>query len=374
MLFYGTTASGAGWIVPKKYVEKVGEDGFKKAPIGAGPYRVVSSTPGVELVLEAFDGYWRKAPSIKRLVMRTMTEETTRAAALKRGEVDLAYLFAGPVAEELRRTPGVKLEAPLLTGAFWLELPEQWDPKSPWHDRRVRLATSHAIDRKAINQAETLGFSRLTGSIVPRIFQFAITVEPPAYDLARAKKLLAEAGYPNGFDAGEFYPFPPYNSMGEAIIGYLQTVGIKSRMRVMGRRPSRRGVRGQRHSRLPLLGAVRGPQAQAMSEILTDAIRYWEWRRIAYNAVLASIVIVLFSMNWPASLNRITVSRFELLFVLAVLANVAYCAAYVVDVTAQSSAFRSTWIRYRWMLFALGVLFAGTLTQFFAAKFFHDAA
>src|SRR6266571_2380078 len=127
MLFYGTTASGAGWIVPKKYVEKVGEDGFKKAPIGAGPYRVVSSTPGVELVLEAFDGYWRKAPNIKRLVMRTMTEETTRAAALKRGEVDLAYLFAGPVAEELRRTPGVKLEAPLLTGAFWLELPEQWD-------------------------------------------------------------------------------------------------------------------------------------------------------------------------------------------------------------------------------------------------------
>ena len=55
MLFYGTTASGAGWIVPKHYVDKVGEDGFKKAPIGAGPYKVVSFTPGVELVLEAFD-------------------------------------------------------------------------------------------------------------------------------------------------------------------------------------------------------------------------------------------------------------------------------------------------------------------------------
>jgi peptide/nickel transport system substrate-binding protein len=235
MLFYGTTASGAGWIVPKHYVDKVGDDGFKRAPIGAGPYRVVSFTPGVELVLEAFDGYWRKAPGIKRLVMRTMTEESTRAAAVKRGEVDLAYLFAGPVAEELKRTPGIKLEAPLLTGAFWLELTEQWDQKSPWHDRRVRLAASHAIDRAAINQAETLGYSRLTGSIVPRIFQFAVAVEPPAYDPARAKKLLAEAGYPNGFDAGDFYPFPPYNSMGEAIQGYLQAVGIKSRMRVMER-------------------------------------------------------------------------------------------------------------------------------------------
>ena len=57
--FYGTTATGAGWVVPKKYMESVGEDGFKKAPVGAGPYRVLSFSPGVELVLEAFDGYWR---------------------------------------------------------------------------------------------------------------------------------------------------------------------------------------------------------------------------------------------------------------------------------------------------------------------------
>src|SRR5712691_6067166 len=153
--FYGTTASSAGWVVPRKYLQSVGEDGFKKAPIGAGPYRVVSFNPGVEIVLEAFEGYWRKVPNIKRLVMRTMTEETTRAAALKRGEVDLAYLFAGPVAEELRKTPGIRLEAPLLAGAFWLDLPDQWDPKSPWHDRRVRLAANHAVDRESVNQAET---------------------------------------------------------------------------------------------------------------------------------------------------------------------------------------------------------------------------
>src|SRR5262249_47523760 len=86
MTFYGTTASGAGWIVPKKYVEQVGEDGFKRAPIGAGPYKVVSFKPGVELVMEAFDGYWRKPPAVKRLVMRTITEESTRAAAVRGGE------------------------------------------------------------------------------------------------------------------------------------------------------------------------------------------------------------------------------------------------------------------------------------------------
>ena len=62
MTFYGTPATGAGWIVPKKYVEKVGDDGFKKAPVGAGPYKFVSFTPGVELVLEANEQYWRKSP------------------------------------------------------------------------------------------------------------------------------------------------------------------------------------------------------------------------------------------------------------------------------------------------------------------------
>ena len=112
MTFYGTSATGAGWIVPKAYVEKVGDDGFKRAPIGAGPYKFVSFNPGVELVLEAWDGYWRKTPNIKRLVLRSLPEETTRAAALKKGEVDIAYLLTGPVAEDIQRTPGFKLVAP----------------------------------------------------------------------------------------------------------------------------------------------------------------------------------------------------------------------------------------------------------------------
>src|SRR6185436_18712976 len=86
--FYGTFVASAGWVVPKKYMEQVGEEGFRKAPVGAGPYKFVSFKPGVELVLEAFEGYWRKAPSIKRLVFRSLPDETTRAAALKAGEVD----------------------------------------------------------------------------------------------------------------------------------------------------------------------------------------------------------------------------------------------------------------------------------------------
>ena len=235
MTFYGTSATGAAWIVPKKYVEKVGDDGFKKAPVGAGPYRVVSFTPGVELVMEAFAGYWRKVPSVKRLVFRSMPDEATRAAALKAGDVDIVYLLSGPLAEEVKRTPGLRLAAAMPPGVVFLDLPEQWDPKSPWHDVRVRQAAGFALDRAGLNQAETLGLSRPTGGLIPRVLDFARAYDPPAYDPARAKRLLAEAGYPNGFDAADLTPFPPFFSLAEAIGNYLQAVGIRTRMRTMER-------------------------------------------------------------------------------------------------------------------------------------------
>jgi peptide/nickel transport system substrate-binding protein len=167
--------------------------------------------------------------------MRSMPEEATRAAALRAGEVDIAYLLTGPTADSIRKISGFRLAAPLVSGAFWIELPEQWDPKSPWADPRVRMAASHAIDRPGINQAEMLGFGRLTGNMIPRIFQFALAMEPHPYDPARAKKLLAEAGYANGFDAGDFYPFPPYDTMGEAVLANFQSVGIRARLRTMER-------------------------------------------------------------------------------------------------------------------------------------------
>jgi peptide/nickel transport system substrate-binding protein len=235
MTFYGTSATGAAWIVPKKYVEKVGDDGFKKAPIGAGPYKVVSFNPGVDLAMEAFEGYWRKVPSVKRLVFRSMPDETTRAAALKAGEVDIVYLLSGPTAVEVKRTPGLRLAAAVPPGVPFLDMPEQWDTKSPWHDRRVRLAASLALDRAALNQAETLGYSHPTGTIIPRSLEFSRAYDPPAHDPAQAKKLLAEAGYPSGFDAGDLTPFPPYFGLAEGIGNYLQAVGIRTRLRTMER-------------------------------------------------------------------------------------------------------------------------------------------
>jgi len=235
MTFYGTYATGAGWIAPKKYMEQVGPDGFKKHPIGLGPYKFVSHTPGVELVMEAYEGYWRKMPSVKRLVYKSVPEATTRLAMLKRGEVDLAYLLDAPQAEEVKRDPSLKLAFSGGIGTFYLDYLDQWDPKSPWHDRRVRLAASHALDRRALSEAETLGASRPNGSLIPRTFQFALPFDPHPYDPAKAKQLLAEAGYPNGFDAGDLYPWPPYTAFSEAVGNYLGAVGIKVRLRTMER-------------------------------------------------------------------------------------------------------------------------------------------
>ena len=234
LLFYAST-SGAGWIVPRKYVERVGEEGFKKAPIGAGPYRFVSFTPGVELVMEAFDQYWRKKPAVKRLVFRSVPDEATRLAALKNGEVDIAYSIRGELAQELRRTSGLALKPAVIQAPFWVYFADQWDPKSPWHDRRVRLAANHAIDRKSINDALTLGYSRLGWSIVPTTFEFFW--QPPAYahDPALAKKLLSEAGYPNGFDAGEYFCDASYANLGEAVVADLQRIGINTKLRPLER-------------------------------------------------------------------------------------------------------------------------------------------
>ena len=235
MTFFGTTASAAGLVMPQKYYQQVGDDGFKKHPIGAGPYKFVSSKPGIEVVLEAFPDYWRRVPIVKTLVMRSVPEATTRALMVRTGEADIAYALDGPDAEGLKAVPGVRIVPTKHASIFWIEFPKQWDEKSPWHDIRVRQAVNYALDRKGINDAACLGFCPPAGVIVPRVMDFALQVEPLPYDPAKAKKLLAEAGYPNGFDAGEFAAIPGFPTVAEAVVNDLTAVGIRVHYRQMER-------------------------------------------------------------------------------------------------------------------------------------------
>jgi peptide/nickel transport system substrate-binding protein len=235
LLFYATPASGAAWIVPKQYMTTVGDDGYKKHPIGAGPYKFVSHKPGVELVLEAFEEYWRKSPHIKRLTMKVVPDESTRLAMLKNGEADIAYLMVGAIGEEVKRDPRLKLIPSGGQSVQWVCLFDQSDPKSPWHDPRVRLAANLAIDRKAISDIESYGVAPPMGSIIPPEFEFALHVEPYEYNPTKARQLLQEAGYAKGFDAGEFTTTVQYSSPTEAAANYLAAIGIRSQLRTMER-------------------------------------------------------------------------------------------------------------------------------------------
>jgi peptide/nickel transport system substrate-binding protein len=125
LTFYATAATGAGWIVPKHYTEKVGSDKFKEQPVGLGPYCFVHYQPGVELVLEANMDDWRKVPYVKRLVLKSVPDATTRLAMLKKREADVAYGLYGALGEEVRRDPNLKLEPVVSPATQWVVFTHQ---------------------------------------------------------------------------------------------------------------------------------------------------------------------------------------------------------------------------------------------------------
>jgi peptide/nickel transport system substrate-binding protein len=280
LTFYGTPSTSAGWIVPKKYVEQVGDDGFKKHPIGAGPYKFVSQKPGIELVLEAYEGYWRKVPGVQKLIMRSIPDDSTRLAMLKTGEADIAYAMMGSMAEEVKRDSKLTLAYSYGQGIFFIFFNEQWDPKSPWHDLRVRQALNYAIDRQALSDQQTLGASPPTGTIVPQAFEFALPLEPYPYHPEKAKQLLKDAGYPAGFDAGEITSGPPYHTLAEGVATYLQAVGIRVKVRPMERAAHLTALREKRLNGLSSSGS--GVLGNAATRLEPFVVTWGEYAKGGY--------------------------------------------------------------------------------------------
>jgi len=234
LILLGTSnVSGAGWVVPAKYYQQVGPDGFKHKPIGAGPYRLVSQEAGTKLEFEAFTDYYRPV-HIKQLVMVSVPEATTRVAMLERGEADIIYVVPGELIDRVKNNPKLML-APVLSGSWWLEFTGFQDPKNPFHDKRVREAVSLAIDRRAMNEAETGGLGKIHGNWINNDVQYALAWPEFERHLERAKQLMQEAGYPNGFNVDWLTPLPTYYSRGERLIAQLQEIGIRAKLQVMER-------------------------------------------------------------------------------------------------------------------------------------------
>src|SRR2546430_3949062 len=233
ILFGTANVAGPGWVVPEKYYKQVGADGFKQKPIGAGPYKLARHEPGVRVEMEAFDGYYRPV-NVKQLVMISVPEAATRVAMLERGEADIIYFVPGELINKVGKLPGVML-APVLSGSWWLEFPGFQDPKNPFRDKRVREAVSLAIDRRAINQAESGGLGKVTGNWINNDVQYAIEWPEFERNLERAKQLMREAGFPNGFDVEWVTPVHPFYSRGERVIAQLSAIGIRARLHTMER-------------------------------------------------------------------------------------------------------------------------------------------
>jgi peptide/nickel transport system substrate-binding protein len=141
----------------------------------------------------------------------------------------------------------------------------------------VRLAANYAIDRQAISEAETLGASLPTGSIIPREFEFALPIEPYPYDPVKAKQLLTEAGYPNGFDAGDLSPGPPFFARGEMVANYLAAVGIRTRLRMMERAAFQAAQNAKQLRGLAVIGSGRYGNAATRIEEAVVSTGTFAW-------------------------------------------------------------------------------------------------
>ena len=207
MAFYGTLAATPGWVVPKKYVERVGEEGFRKAPIGAGPYKFVSFNPGVELVLEAFEGYWRKVPNIKRLVFRNLPDETARAAALKSGEVDSAFLLSGPTGEDIKSTRDSVSSRPFRQSSGSTSTTvgsEVAVGRSPGSSGRGTLDRSPGA-QPGRRRSACHGWS---GTSCRDEYEFALPIEPTPYD-RRARRSCSPRRASQRVRRGRVHALPP---------------------------------------------------------------------------------------------------------------------------------------------------------------------
>ncbi|HUO65832.1 MAG TPA: ABC transporter substrate-binding protein [Terriglobales bacterium] len=220
-------------IVPPKYVAEKGNQGMALKPVGTGPYRFVELIKDDRMVVEAFDRHWRGAPKIRRIVYKPIPEPFTRAAALRNNEVDLVTTMPPSLARELERAPGIRFQRVPSSWIIYLGLNAL---KKPLSDVKVRQALNYATDVDAIikNVLEGNG-RRLEGPLTPQMFGYDATVKGYAPDPARARKLLAEAGYPDGLEIALESPAGRYQGdkeIAEALGGQWQRAGFRPKVQV----------------------------------------------------------------------------------------------------------------------------------------------
>lgn len=228
--YLSPSGQGGGTILPKKYIAEKGDD-FENHPIGTGPYKFLEKKEGDYIKYEAQDHHWRVGtPKYRYLIFKKMPEEGTRVAALKAGEVDVIMISRARIKElEAEGFPIVRKEE---AADLNLDFLYTYKPDNPLSKQKVRQALIYAIDKAAILEHILMGQGKLIGHSYS-LFSTSIDYKPypvTPYDPKRAKQLLTEAGYPNGFTI-YYYSYatlvPEQKLIGEAIAGYWEAIGMK---------------------------------------------------------------------------------------------------------------------------------------------------
>lgn len=220
------------FAVPKEHYEAVGQDAFAQSPVGTGPWKFVSRTMRSELRLEAHEGYWNAdhRPGVKNLVIKVIPEDITRIAAFEAGEVDWVDSVPVALVNKMKETPGVATLTVPAGNQLFVDFPA-YQPDLPFHDLRVRQAIAHGFDMEAIIASVLNGQGQRYAGIGSDSVAFDPSMTLYPYDPDKARQLLAEAGYPNGFDTPCYNLItqrePNVKEVGEAIFAYLQTIGIR---------------------------------------------------------------------------------------------------------------------------------------------------
>ena len=217
-------------MIPPDYLAKVGYDGYRRQPIGTGPYKLVEYARDDHVTLEAFDGWWVGAPKVRTLVWRPIREDAARVSALLAGEIDLAFDVPPELIPVIERDKKLAVKTALSTRVYVLFL-NTINPAYPTAKRAVREAINYAIDRDSLNRNILASTGAPAAWLNPKTFGINPDLKPLPYDPDRARKLLAEAGYPDGIDIVLDSPqgrFIKDKELAEAIAGQLAKVGIRA--------------------------------------------------------------------------------------------------------------------------------------------------
>lgn len=224
-------------IIPPGYFAEVGQQGFEEHPVGTGPFVFVEWVKGDRITMKANPDYWRGAPKIDTVIFRPIPESATRVAAIQTGEVDIVTRLSAEEAQSLLGVPNVTVIKYPQARIYYIAFNNLTTGiGQPTEDARVRIAMNHAIDMQAIVDSLFDGFAKPAIGFVATPELGYDNAEPFGYDPDKAKALLAEAGYADGFDIDMACPagaYTHFEEVCEAVAGYLGEIGINVNLEIM---------------------------------------------------------------------------------------------------------------------------------------------